>query len=135
MTEAEVVKAMREHLESQFPKVCPTCGRRYETLRDYILVTERIEPAVSYDAEMEDWTPKEPVGTVTYSNCACGTTLALSSHGMPLLRLWSLYLWARSQTRRRGISIEELLRSLRNIIRQQVLNSIPGDASPAEKKP
>ena len=127
MTEAEVVKAMREHLENQFPKVCPTCSRRYENLRQYILVTERIEPAVSYDAEMEDWTPREPVGTVTYSNCSCGTTLALSSHGMPLLRLWALYLWARGETRRRGMTMEQLLSYLRNIIRQQVLDSHPAD--------
>jgi hypothetical protein len=125
MTEAEVIKAMREHLESQFPKVCPACGRRFESLRDYIKVTERIEPAVSYDAEMEDWTPREPVGTVTYSNCACGTTLALSSHGMPLLRLWSLYIWARGETRRRGITMQQLLTYLRNLIRRQVMDSPP----------
>ena len=36
MTEAEVVRIMREHLEGQFPKVCNTCKRRYATLRQYL---------------------------------------------------------------------------------------------------
>jgi hypothetical protein len=95
MIEAEVVRLMREHLESQFPKVCPTCQRHFASLYDYIQNTYRVEPSISYDAEVGDWNPKEPIGTATYSTCPCGSTLALSSHGMPLLRLWALYNWAR----------------------------------------
>ena len=70
---------------------------------------------------MEDWNPVQPVGTATYSNCPCGTTLALGSRGMPLLRLWSLYNWARTETKRRGITMDELLCYLRDEIRKQVL--------------
>ncbi len=36
MTEAEVIRQMREHLESLFPKVCPNCKRRFATLREYL---------------------------------------------------------------------------------------------------
>ena len=125
MIEADVVRLMREHLESQFPKVCPTCHFRYEDLRQYIFITERIEPSVCYDAEIEDWTPRQPIGTATYSNCRCGTTLALSSHGMPVLRLWALYHWARGEKKRRGITMPELLSYLRDQIRQQVLAEPP----------
>ncbi len=128
MTEAEVVRLMREHLESQFPKVCPNCHRHFADLREYILNTHRIEPSVCYDAEIEDWNPLRPVGTVTYTNCSCGTTLALSSHGMPILRLWSLYNWARGETKARGVTMNELLNYLRDEIRQQVL------ATPVQSK-
>ena len=128
MTEAEVIKLMREHLESQFSKVCPHCKRNYPTLRDYILGTERVEPSVSYDAEIEDWNPLKPVGTVTYANCPCGTTLALSSYGMPLQRLWSLYNWARAEKIKRGVTMTELLRYLRDEIRKQVLAAPPDGA-------
>ncbi|MGA3170202.1 MAG: hypothetical protein ABSE62_04245 [Chthoniobacteraceae bacterium] len=120
MTEAQVIKMMREHLESQFPKVCSNCNRRFETLREYIKLTKRIEPPVSYDAEMGDWNPKRPLGTATYSNCPCGSTLALSSHGMPVFRLWSLYNWARVETRKRGVNMQQLLIYLRNEIRDQI---------------
>ena len=54
MTEAEVVRIMREHLEGQFPKVCNTCKRRYATLREDPLNTQTVGPA-SYDAEVGDW--------------------------------------------------------------------------------
>jgi hypothetical protein len=121
MTEAEVTRIMREHLESQFPKVCPNCGRHFASLHEYILATKRIEPSVCYDADVDDWNPLQPVGTVTYTNCPCGTTLALTSHGMPLLRLWALYNWARVEKRRRNMTMNELLNYLRDEIRKQVL--------------
>ena len=127
MTESEVVRLMREHLERQFPKVCPHCGRHFATLREYILATQRIEPSVCYDAEIEDWNPLKPMGTVTYTNCPCGTTLALSSHGMPILRLWSLYNWARTETKRRGMTMRELLNYLRDEIRTEVAADPAGD--------
>jgi hypothetical protein len=121
MTEAEVIQAMREHLERQFPKTCPKCQRLYPNLHAYILTTSRMEPSICYDADAEDWQPRQPVGTLTYVNCPCGSTLALSSRGMPLLKLWSLYHWAKTQKQARGISMNELLRDLRDQIRAQVL--------------
>src|ERR1700728_1462193 len=99
MTEAEVIKAMREHLEGLFPKVCPNCKRRFATLREYLLNTEHLGSAIPYDAEEGDWKPLHPLGTVTYANCRCGTTIALSSDGMPLLKLWRLLNWARITTK------------------------------------
>src|ERR1035441_2835492 len=45
MTEAEVIRAMRGHLEGQFPKVCPACQRRFAALREYLLTTEHLGPA------------------------------------------------------------------------------------------
>jgi hypothetical protein len=44
-----------------------------------------------------------------------------NSHGMPLLRLWALYNWARVEKRRRNMTMNELLTYLRDEIRKQVL--------------
>ncbi len=113
---------MREHLEGLFPKVCPVCNRTYDTFRDYLLIAKPEGSAISYDAEVDDWNPANPIGTLTFANCPCGNTLALSSEGMPLLRLWSLLNWARIETKKRNQSPEELINYLRDQITQQVLN-------------
>ena len=121
MTEAEVIRLMRTHLEGLFPKVCTHCHRRFATLREYLQITRHVGPAMPYDAEFGDWNPVQPVGTVTLANCPCGNTMSLSSEGMPLLRLWSLLNWARLETKRRGMSPQELLNHLREEITRQVL--------------
>jgi len=129
MTEAEVIRIMRAHLEGLFPRGCPHCHRQFATLRDYLLATTPLGPAMPYDAESGDWNPQRPVGTVTYANCPCGTTLALSSEGMPLALLWALLNWARLETKRRGLCPRELLNYLRDEISKQVL------AAPDQGKP
>ena len=121
MTEADVIRAMRKHLEGLFPKTCPNCQRKFATLREYLQVTDHQGRPISYDAEFDDWQPMEPVGTVTLANCPCGSTLALSSQGMSLLQLWRLLNWARIETKRRGMSPQELLGYLRDEICKQVL--------------
>lgn len=128
MTEAEVIQIMREHAEGLFPKVCPNCKRSFAKLREFILVTQRLEPAISYDAELGDWSPSRPIGTVWLANCPCGTTLALSSKGLPLSKLWQFLDWVKVEMERRGLSQEELLRYLRDEIRKQVLTeAVHGD--------
>ena len=63
----------------------------------------------------------KPVGTVTLANCPCGNTLALSSEGMPLIRLWQLLNWPRIECQRRNMSPQALLTFLREEICKQVL--------------
>ena len=120
MTEVEVIRAMREHLETLFPKECPNCRRHFSTLREYLTLTTHCGSAIPYDAEGGDWQPKVPVGTVTYANCPCGTTLALSSEGLPISRLWPMLNWARLETKKRGMKPRELLTYLRERICKQV---------------
>jgi hypothetical protein len=50
-------------------------------------------------------------------------TLALSSDGMPLSRLWPLLGWARSEIRLRRTTARELLNYLRDKICKQVLDT------------
>src|SRR5271154_2542732 len=102
MTEEQVIRAMRAHLEGLFPKVCPQCQRHFASLREYLLTTEPLGPAMPYDAESGQWRPLRPIGTATFANCPCGTTLALTSKGMPLFQLWPLLNWAWIETEKRG---------------------------------
>lgn len=124
MTEADVIQAMREHLEGLFPKTCPNCQRVYGTLREYLQITTHRGQPMPYDAQAGDWQPLRPVGTMTFANCPCGSTLALSSQGMPLPQLWRLLKWAKSETGRRGMNPQELLSYLRDEICKQVLADV-----------
>lgn len=122
MSEADVVTAMRKHLEGHFPMSCQVCQHRYATLREYLLQTEHQGDAIPFDAEQSNWQPLRPIGTVTLSNCRCGNTMALSSEGMPLARLWQLLNWARIETQKRQQTPRELLNYLREEICTQVLS-------------
>jgi hypothetical protein len=126
MTEGEAIQAVRQHFESLFPKVCPNCGRRFATLREYILTTTRTGSAVSYDADLGDWNPSTPLGSQALANCSCGSTLALTTDGMALPRRLELLGWVRSETERRGVGSSAVLERLRDGLRKQVL----GDPTP-----
>jgi hypothetical protein len=132
MTEAEVIRTIREHLEGQFPKACSVCKRSYVNFREFLLSTTPTGSTLSYDAELNDWKPEQPLGTATYANCPCGNTLVLSSKGMPVRRLWPLMNWARLETKKRGQTVEELLNYLREEIRKQVLATRDSEDSSAE---
>ncbi len=121
MTEAEVIRQIREHLEGQFPKVCTACERSFCDFREFLLITTPVGSTISSDAELNDWQPLRPLGTATYANCTCGNTLSLDSNGMPIYRLWPLMNWARIETQKRGVTVEQLLNYLRDQMRKQVL--------------
>jgi hypothetical protein len=97
------------------------CEHRFLTLKDYLEYTTHLGKPVSYDAEKGDWQPHEPLGTLSYANCRCGTTLTISSHGMGLFTMWRLLLWARKESWSRKMSVSDLLDDLRQKIDQQVL--------------
>ena len=121
MKENTVVKIVREFVEKQFPKECPHCNRRFSTLKEYIQETSHIGKPISYDADMNEWTPEIPIGTLSYANCLCGNTLIISSEGMGLIKMWRLLNWAKKETRKRGIKPEDLLDHIRERIDKQVL--------------
>ncbi|HTV62289.1 MAG TPA: hypothetical protein VMH30_06940 [Verrucomicrobiae bacterium] len=126
MTESEVIQVVRQHFESFFPKVCPNCSRRFETLREYIRLTKRVGRPLSYDAELGDWKTRQPIGTVAMVNCPCGNTLALTTDGMMISKRLALLDWMRIETHRQGVSPAELLDHLRDMVRRQVLDDDGG---------
>ena len=121
MTEAKAIALMIEHMEGLFPKTCPNCERQFATLRDFMLNTEPIGNPIAHDLELGDLNPLHPIGAVANSNCRCGSSLALTSEGMPLFRLWSLLHWAKRETQRRDLTPQELLDYLRWEMRRKML--------------
>ena len=121
MTDDEMIRLNYEHYAGLFPKICPNCGRCFATLREYILDTKRIGATIAYDAELADWKTMQPIGAAAFSNCPCGTTLALTSEGIPLSTIHLMLEWIRVETERRGVSREELLGYVRNEVRKRAL--------------
>ena len=121
MTAAEAIRKTRAHIEGKFPKTCPSCHKVFATLTDYLRETRHVGTPVSYDAQEGDWVPTKPLGTQSMANCSCGSTLVIDSGGMGLWNLWRLMMWARQESRLRGITIEQLLAWVRAQIDEQVL--------------
>ena len=121
MNEHDVVAVVRAHIETKFPKVCSKCGQTFASLKEYLQRTTHVGDPVSYDAELKKWRPWKPVGTLSFANCPCGTTLAISSDGMGVMVMWRLLRWARIESARRKISVRQLLDEVRKEIDRQVL--------------
>lgn len=73
------------------------------------------------EMEFGKWDAPHPTGTLAYANCSCGTTITLSTSGMPLDQRRLLLQWFKSETERRGLCPQELLGLMRTEVRRQVL--------------
>lgn len=125
MTRDEVITIIYHHVSTHdFPKTCPNCGRVFKTLKEYIENTEQLGKPVSYDAEFNEWEPQKPMGTVAMSNCSCGSSLSLSSGGMPLPTLVRLMMWAKMESMKQKITVSELLQSIRDEINQKAIKEL-----------
>jgi hypothetical protein len=121
MNEIDVIKIIRDFISKQFPKECTCCERRYNSFPEFIRDTTYVGKPISHDADMEDWQPDRPLGTIGMVRCLCGTTLSLTTKGMGLKKLWKLMSWGRKETKKRGISSSQLLEYLRSKIDKSVL--------------
>ena len=70
---------------------------------------------------MGDWETTQPIGALALANCPCGSTMALSTEGIPLSQIHLLLKWVRTETERRGLSSRELIDYIRDEVRKQVL--------------
>jgi hypothetical protein len=120
MSEDEVVRIVRSYIEGLFPRVCPTCGRRFDSLRDYLEVTVHLSSPMLYD-DIDDAIPTTPLGPMSFANCPCGTTLSVGSRGIPPAQMVELLTWAKHEARLRSIGLSELLHHIRERIDEQVL--------------
>lgn len=121
MTEEEFIRLNYDHYSGLFPKNCAACGRRFATLRDYILATRPVGATISYDAELGEWRPAQPLGAAALANCPCGSTVALTTDGIPLADIQRMLEWMKVETARRGITAEALLGLVRLEIRKRAL--------------
>ena len=122
MTDDEIIQIMHEHFEGLFPKTCPKCGRRFETLKEYVLNTQPIGTTISYDAEIGDWETTQPLGGVALANCLCGTTIALTTDGMSISQIHLVLKWIKKESQRRGLNPNDLTDYIRREVRKRVLN-------------
>jgi hypothetical protein len=121
LTDAECVQLVHGYIEGLFPKQCPNCERVFAAYRDYLLNTKHIGLPISYDVEFDDWTPAESSGNLSLANCACGTTLALSSENMPVVQIWQVLKWVKIATERRSCHVREVLSYLRDEVARRGL--------------
>lgn len=123
----QVVRVARAHVESWFPRPCPSCGRSFESLADFLRATKHIGQPISYDAELGDWQPEEPIGTVGMSCCPCGSTLSVTTDDMDRDTLWALLEFVRRDTAETGRTVSQLLADVRTEVDRRVLADAEGD--------
>jgi hypothetical protein len=123
MTDEHVVEFLCEYFEGLFPKVCPNCGRTFSTFREYILATKRMGPSRSYEAEFGHWDAQQLVGTVAWSNCLCGSTLALTTEGMDMSRRFELLGWMRVKLEELEMTPSDFLERLRDRVRERTAST------------
>ena len=122
LSDQDVVRTVRAHLESKFPKDCQSCGRRYTCLADYLLRTTHVGHPVSIDDPNHQNESRPLFGAISYADCRCGSTMSLSSKGLDRMTMWRLLQWAALSMARRGMSIGEILSDLRRRIDAEVLD-------------
>ena len=121
MNQKDVVTTIKNFIEKKFPRECTCCGKRYNSLADYVRNTTRQGKMTSYGAEQVTPNPKKPLGALAMANCSCGSTMALSSDGMDSETLWKLADWVLKEREGRGTAIEDVLEEVRQHIIKEVL--------------
>ena len=122
MTEDEFIQLNYEHYSGLFPRRCSGCARLFASLREYILSTRPVGDTISYDAELGDWQTKQPLGAAALANCPCGSTVALTTEGIPLDDIQRMLEWIKVETAKRGVTSAELLGFVREQVRKRALS-------------
>jgi hypothetical protein len=121
MTEDDAVRIVRSYIEGLFPKVCPKCGRQFDSLREYLTTTTHLgSPNVFESARQAS---ENPLGPIAHATCICGNTLTIGSEGIPKAQLIELITWARADAQRRSIDLNQVVRALRDRIDVEVLQN------------
>jgi len=71
-SDSELFQGLRELSAGEFPKVCPNCGRVYQTLEDFLQQTRAIAGKSGLKAALDD--DERPIVEL-FRNCVCGSTL------------------------------------------------------------
>ena len=72
-----------------------------------------------------------PLGPIAHAICLCGNTLTIGSEGIPKAQLVELIQWAKADSHRRSIGMNEVMRRLRDRIDEEVLRD---DEVPSERR-
>lgn len=71
-TAEKLYKGLRALSELSFPKLCATCGKRYETVDEFVFQTEAIRKSSGLKEEEEE---DGQIIVELFRNCICGSTL------------------------------------------------------------
>lgn len=110
------ISPMLAMAETQFPRVCNACQRPYRNFKQYVQETEPIgAPTITLDAETD------PIGMMSWTNCACGSTLIVSCERRDedMHNEFTRVLKAEAQAS--GRPIKDLLLAIRAEVRQRML--------------
>ena len=123
LNENQAIKKIQTLLESQFPKTCFNCRLTYNSLTEFVELTEYLGDPIVYDVEVLQPTDKIHIGSATFANCTCGSTLSLTSQGIDPTLYEELLTWATRESFRRGMPMSHFLAYIRNEIIQKLLSS------------
>lgn len=70
--EAELYSGLQALSDMSFPKVCATCGKRYENVDAFVSQTEAIRKSTGLKEDLDD---DNEVIVNLFRNCTCGSTL------------------------------------------------------------
>ena len=125
MDKKEAVKLALEFSSRLFPRKCGCCGKHYDSLKEYLSSTTKIDRPISYDAEDGDFRPTDPLGTFSMHNCSCGSTLVISTMGMDLDLLWRYMDWVKAEAKKQNVSMRVILENLRIEVHKAVFHENP----------
>jgi hypothetical protein len=77
MSAGSLYQGLKAIWDTEFPKVCPKCGRVYDSFEEYLMDTTGLVNSsglMGYDVG----NPGQQVGL--FRNCACGTTIMAFCH-------------------------------------------------------
>tara|TARA_B100000749_G_scaffold280223_1_gene275480 strand:+ start:190707 stop:191120 length:414 start_codon:yes stop_codon:yes gene_type:complete len=116
----DVAQLVREFLEKdKFPKTCGSCGKVYYSLTQYFDETEHVGKPCSLEADHGH--PLQNLGkTYTLSNCTCGSTLCLTSKGMPGGKFIRFMGWSVKESIVRGVALSDVFLEIREEMERQL---------------
>ena len=123
----ELPKRLREFVEpiitmcaTQFPKKCNTCGKTFNSLREFVGDTKNLgSPQCSNQND-------DPFGLLSYRNCTCGSTLTLNCTDPKSHAVFCRVL--DEEVAASGRSEKDLLLALRSEVHRRVLGA-PADTT------
>jgi len=68
----ELYKSLQALSDLSFPKVCPTCNQRFETVEEFIAKTEALRKSTGLKSDVDD---EGRTIVELFRNCTCGSTL------------------------------------------------------------
>lgn len=72
VADEELYKGLQALSDLSFPKICNTCGKRYETVEEFLSQTETIRQSSGLKEDLDD---DDHVIVGLFRNCTCGSTL------------------------------------------------------------